>query len=109
MKTISEDQHVSSKVQHMNKVLPLTDYPVHHGTVAQRLVPGVTVEESHRAVQCKAAHGNDHLQPSNSTASGAPDKAPDCLMCHREATNFIQRLVSSWGLYILHAIDHLKV
>jgi hypothetical protein len=62
MKTISEDQHVSSKVQHMNKVLALTDCLVHQGTVAQRLVPGVTVEESHRTVQCKAAHGNDHLE-----------------------------------------------
>jgi hypothetical protein len=52
----------------------------------------------------------------NPTASGAPDRAPNCLclpsdysMCHREATNFLHRLVSSWGLYILQSTDHLKV
>jgi hypothetical protein len=68
IKTISEDQQVSSKVQDMKKVLPLADcptestippggtldcpvphhadYPMHQGTIAQRLVLGGTMEES---------------------------------------------------------------
>jgi hypothetical protein len=51
MKTISEDQQVSSKVQDMKKVLPLADCPVHQGIVAQWLVPGGTVEGIHRTIR----------------------------------------------------------
>jgi hypothetical protein len=66
MKTISEDQQVSSKVQDIKKVLSwmdcpaestelsgatLSDCPVHQWTVAQQLVPGDNVEESHRTVR----------------------------------------------------------
>jgi hypothetical protein len=68
MKTISEDQQVSSKVKPQRKCSPLwtiqlrtldcpvahqivwchmVDCLVHQGTVAQQLVPGGTMEESH--------------------------------------------------------------
>jgi hypothetical protein len=60
MKITSEDQRISSKVQETKKCVATgglsgrghrtdrchtPDCPVHQGTVAQRLVPGGTVEE----------------------------------------------------------------
>jgi hypothetical protein len=60
MKITSEDQQVSSKVQETKKCVATgglsdrghqtnrcqtSDCPVHQGTIAQRLVPGGTVEE----------------------------------------------------------------
>jgi hypothetical protein len=88
--------------------------PTHQGIVAQRLVPSGTVEDRHRIVQCKADNANGHLP--HPTSSGAPDMAPDCLVpttrlsgVPQTATSFLQRLYLSWGLYILHPTDHLKV
>jgi hypothetical protein len=73
MKIISEHQQVSSKVQEMKKCVitgglsdrghrtvscHTSDYQVHQGTVAQRLVLGGTVEEGtdcpvpHQTVRC---------------------------------------------------------
>jgi hypothetical protein len=40
-----------TKSKKQRKVLPLTDCPVHKGTVAQRLVSGDTVEEA-QTVRC---------------------------------------------------------
>jgi hypothetical protein len=57
---------------------------MHHGIVAQRLVPSGTVEESpdcpvwHRTIQCKADSANGHLP--DPTASAASDMTPDCLV-----------------------------
>jgi hypothetical protein len=76
----------------MNKVLPPADRPtestgisgvtppdflVHQGTVAQRLVPGGTMEESHQTVWCKADSANGHLQMRDPTTSGAPIRKMD--------------------------------
>jgi hypothetical protein len=60
MKITSEDQRISSKVQETKKCVATghrtvrchtPDCPVHQGTVAQRLVPGGTVEEA-QIVRC---------------------------------------------------------
>jgi hypothetical protein len=90
------------------------DYAVHQGTVAQWLVPGGTMEESHQTVRCKADSANDHLP--DPTASGAPDMAPDCPVptaglfgVPQRAVALLQRLYLSCGLYILHPTGHLKV
>jgi hypothetical protein len=60
MKITSKDQRISSKVQETKNCVATSglperghgtvrchtlDYPVHQGTVAQRLVPGGTMEE----------------------------------------------------------------
>jgi hypothetical protein len=52
MKITSKDQRISSKVQETKKCVATSglcggtsDSPVHQRTVAQRLVPGGTVEE----------------------------------------------------------------
>jgi hypothetical protein len=64
------------------------DCPMHQGTVAQRLVPSGTVEESsdcpvrHRTVGAKADSANGRL--IDPMANGAPDRAPDCPVCHRK-------------------------
>jgi hypothetical protein len=115
----------------MNKVLPLADRPtehtglsnatpsdcsVHQVIVAQRLVPGGTIEESYWTVWCKADSANDHLQLTDPTASGARDRAPGCIVpttgvsgVPQRAVAFLQRLYLSWDLYILHPTDHLNV
>jgi hypothetical protein len=102
MMTISEDQQVSSKVHHMKKVLPLANCPaestrlsgatlpncpVHQRTVAQRLVSGGTMKESHQTVRCKAARANGHLQPTNPMGSGRPD----CLVPTTKLSGVLQR------------------
>jgi hypothetical protein len=67
------------------------DNPIHQGTVAQRLVPGGTMEESHRTVRCKANTTNDHLQLTDPTVSGAPDRAPDCPVPTTGLSGVLQR------------------
>jgi hypothetical protein len=107
MKTISEDQQVSSKVQDMKKVLPLADclakstglsgatppdYPVHQGTVVQRLVPGGTVEASHRTVWYDTELSGARLHTPTVTFKHQIQwlcLPPYCLACRREATTFL--------------------
>jgi hypothetical protein len=92
------------------------DYPVHQGIVAQQLVPGGTLEESHRTARCKTGNANVHLQLTDPTASGAPDTTPDYSVpttglfgVSQRATAFLHQLYLSWGLYILHPTGHLNV
>jgi hypothetical protein len=71
-----------AKPKKRRKVLSLSDCPVHQGTVAQRLVPGGTMEEgpdcsvAHRTVRAKADNANGRL--IDPTASGASDRTLDC-------------------------------
>jgi hypothetical protein len=50
-----------------------------------------------------------------SNGYGAPDRAPDCPVpttrlsgVPQRGTAFLQLLVLSWGLYILHPTDHFE-
>jgi hypothetical protein len=134
MKTISEDQQVSSKVQDMKKrvatsgpsgwehqtvqlhtagATPL-DYPVYQGIVAQRLVPSGIVEESHglSGARLHAPTVTCKRQIQLLVAHRTGHKTirclpPNCPVC-RKAAYFLQWLYLSWGLYILHPTGHLK-
>jgi hypothetical protein len=95
--------------------------PRHEESVATRGLSGTVLgdtEESHRTIQwdtrlssARLTRGNDHLQWSiqrlveHWTIRCLP---PNYSMCHREATTFLERLVSSWDLFILHPTSHLK-
>jgi hypothetical protein len=64
------------------------------------------VEENHRTVWCKADSANDHMQLIDTMASGAPDRAQDCMVpttglsgVPQRIVAFVQRLYLSWGLY----------
>jgi hypothetical protein len=95
MKITSKDQRISSKAQEMKNCVATgrlsgrghrtvrchtPDCPVHQETVAQRLVPGGTMEERTGLSGVKADNANGRL--TDPKASGATDRAPDCPVCH---------------------------
>jgi hypothetical protein len=99
------------------------DCPVHQRTPAQRLVPGGTRREDHRTVRCEhqtVRCGKSMRRQRSPALTEQRLGAPDMLQCAVRCTTglfgvpqrsaaFLQRLFWSWGLYILHPTDHLKV
>jgi hypothetical protein len=95
--------------------LKAPDCLVHQRTLAQRLVPSGTVEESpdypvwHRTIRCKADSTNGHL--TDPTASDTPDRARDCLMPTTGLSGVPQRAVACYiwvGGYIYFTDSRLE-
>jgi hypothetical protein len=128
MKTISEDQQVSSKVQDIKKSVatggssgwehrtvrchtvglsgapgyssPTTSSWWHYG--GEPRLFGVTPD-------CLVQGWQRQRSPARSNGLWRTYMAPDCPVCRREQKSFLQWLYFSRGLYILHPTGHLKM
>jgi hypothetical protein len=77
---------------------------------------GGTMEENHRTIWCgKSVHQRSNYNGQIQRLC-APNIAPDCPVhttglsgVTQRVVVSLRRLVSSWGLYILNPIGHLKV
>jgi hypothetical protein len=98
------------------------DCPVHQGTPAQRLVPGGTRRKDHRTVRCGKPAAPTVTCSDRATARHTGHATVRCPVHHRtvrcttglssvpqRTAAFLQRLLWSWDLYILHPTSHLKV